>query len=80
MRNPNIRTEGIAEKEETQVKGTENIANKIIVDFLTLKRAACQGTRTIRDHRCQPKLLYPVKFSVPINGERKTFHNKNKFK
>jgi hypothetical protein len=30
------------------------------------------------DHRCQPRLLYPVKFSVTIDGENKEFHDKIK--
>lgn len=34
----------------------------------------------LRDHRCQPKLLYPAKFSITIDEERKIFQNKTKFK
>jgi hypothetical protein len=31
--------------------------------------------QTLREHKCQPRLLYPV----TIDGETKVFHNKTKF-
>jgi hypothetical protein len=36
--------------------------------------------QTLRDHRCQPRLLYPAKLTVTIDGENKIFHDKTKFK
>jgi hypothetical protein len=33
----------------------------------------------LREHKCQPRLLYPAKLSVTIDGETKVFHNKTKF-
>jgi hypothetical protein len=35
--------------------------------------------QTIREQKCQPRLLYPVKFSIIVDGETKIFHDKNKF-
>jgi hypothetical protein len=35
---------------------------------------------TLREHKCQPRLLYPAKHPVTINGETKTFLNKTKCK
>jgi hypothetical protein len=32
----------------------------------------------IRDHKCQPSLLYPAKLPVTIDGEIKIFHETNK--
>jgi hypothetical protein len=32
-----------------------------------------------REHRCQPRILYPEKLSISIDGETKVFHNKTKF-
>jgi hypothetical protein len=29
-------------------------------------------------HKCQPRLLYPEKLSITINGETKIFHDKTK--
>jgi hypothetical protein len=35
--------------------------------------------QTLREHKCQPRLLYLAKLSVTINGETKVFHDKTKF-
>jgi hypothetical protein len=35
--------------------------------------------QTLREHKCQPRLLYPAKLLIAIN-EEKIFHNKVKFK
>jgi hypothetical protein len=32
--------------------------------------------QTLGDHRCQPNLLYPAKFSTTIDGEAKIIHGK----
>jgi hypothetical protein len=34
---------------------------------------------TLREHKCPPRLLYSVKFSITIDGETKVFHDKTKF-
>jgi hypothetical protein len=33
----------------------------------------------LREHKCQPRLLYPAKLSITIEGETKIFHDKTKF-
>jgi hypothetical protein len=35
--------------------------------------------QTLREHKCQPRLLYPAKFSITIDGETKVFQDKTKF-
>jgi hypothetical protein len=35
--------------------------------------------QTLREHKCQPRLIYPTKLSVTIDGETKVFHDKTKF-
>ena len=35
--------------------------------------------QTLREHKCQPRLLYLVKLSITIDGENKIFHDKTKF-
>jgi hypothetical protein len=35
--------------------------------------------QNLREHKCQPRLLYPAKLSITIDGETKIFHDKNKF-
>jgi hypothetical protein len=34
---------------------------------------------TLREHKCQPRLLYPAKHSITIDGETKVFYDKTKF-
>jgi hypothetical protein len=35
--------------------------------------------QTLREHKCQPRLLYPAKLSITIDGETKVFQDKTKF-
>jgi hypothetical protein len=35
--------------------------------------------QTLREHKCQPRLLYPAKLSITIDAEAKLYHDKNKF-
>jgi hypothetical protein len=35
--------------------------------------------QTQREHKCQPRLLYPAKLSITIDGETIEFHDKTKF-
>jgi hypothetical protein len=34
--------------------------------------------QTLRGHKLQPRLLYPTKLSIIIDGENKEFHDKTK--
>jgi hypothetical protein len=36
--------------------------------------------QTLREHKCQSRLLYPAKLSITIDRETKIFHDKTKFK
>jgi hypothetical protein len=35
-------------------------------------------TQTLREHKCEPRLLFPAKLSITINRESKVFHDKTK--
>jgi hypothetical protein len=35
--------------------------------------------QTQREHKCKPRLLYPAKVSITIDGETKVFHDKTIF-
>jgi hypothetical protein len=35
--------------------------------------------QTLRERKCQPRLLYPGKLSITVDGETKIFHDKTKF-
>jgi hypothetical protein len=43
------------------------------------RRSWADIIQTLREHKCQPRLLYPAKLLITINGETKIFHDKNKF-
>jgi hypothetical protein len=35
--------------------------------------------QTLREHKCKPRLLYPAKLSITVDGETKVFHDRTKF-
>jgi hypothetical protein len=43
------------------------------------RRSWTDVIQTLREHKCQPRLLYPAKPSITIDGETKVFHDKTKF-
>jgi len=43
------------------------------------RRSWTDVTQTLKELKCQPRLLYPAKFSINIDGETKKFHDKTKF-
>ena len=56
---------------------------RITPDFLpeTMKarRSWADVIQSLREHKCQPRLQYPAKFSITILGETKIFHDKTKY-
>jgi hypothetical protein len=43
------------------------------------RRSWADVIQTQREHKCQPKLLYPIKLRITIDGENKIFHDKTRF-
>jgi hypothetical protein len=43
------------------------------------RRSWADLIQTLREYRCQPRLLYPAKLSTSIDGETKVSHDKTKF-
>jgi hypothetical protein len=43
------------------------------------RRSWTDVIQTLREHKCQPRLLYPANLSITIDGETKVFHGKTKF-
>jgi hypothetical protein len=41
------------------------------------RRSWTDVIQTPREHKCHPRLLYPTKLSITIDGETKVFHDKN---
>ena len=56
---------------------------RITPDFspetMKARRSWTDVIQTLREHKCQPRLLYPAKLSITIDGETKVFHDKTKF-
>jgi hypothetical protein len=70
-----------AVREKSQVTYTGR-STRITPDFSpeTMKaRSWTDVIQTLREHKCQPRLLYPAKLSITIDGETKVFHDKTKF-
>jgi hypothetical protein len=43
------------------------------------RRSWADVIQTLREHKYQPRLLYPAKLSITIARETKVFHDKTKF-
>ena len=43
------------------------------------RRSWTDVIQTIREHKCQPRKLYPAKLLITLDGETKVFHNRTKF-
>jgi hypothetical protein len=43
------------------------------------RRSWADVIQTLREHQFQPRVLYPAKLSITIDGETKIFYEKNKF-
>jgi hypothetical protein len=84
-----IKTPNVQQKERPliAVRGKGQVAYKgrpsrITLDFSpeTVKaRSSWADIQSLREHKCQPRLLYPAKLSITIEGENKIFHDKTKF-
>ena len=43
------------------------------------RRSLADVIQTLRDHNFRPRLLYPAKLSITVDGKTKIFHEKNRF-
>jgi hypothetical protein len=48
-------------------------------EYMKARRAWTDVIQTRREYKCQPRLLYPAKLSITIDGETKVFQDKTKF-
>jgi hypothetical protein len=46
---------------------------------MNTRRAWTDVIQTLREHKCQPRILYPAKLSITLDGEAKVFHDRTKF-
>jgi hypothetical protein len=56
---------------------------RITPDFspetMKARRSWIDVIQTLREHKCQPRLQYPTKLSITIDGKTKVFEDKTKF-
>jgi hypothetical protein len=43
------------------------------------RRSWTDVIQTLRENKCQPRLLYPANLTITIDGETKVFQDKTKF-
>jgi hypothetical protein len=69
----------VREKGQVTYKGNPI---KITLDFspetMKARRSWTDVMQTLREHKFQPRLLYPAKLLITIDGETKVFHDKTK--
>jgi len=70
----------VREKGQVTYKGRPiRITPDFSPETMKARRSWTDGIQTLREHKCQPRLLYPAKFSINMDGETKIFHDKTKF-
>ena len=70
----------VREKGQVTYKGKPiRITQDFSPETMKARRAWTDVIQTLREHKCQPRLLYPAKLSITIDGETKVFHDKTKF-
>jgi hypothetical protein len=70
----------VREKDKVTYKDRPiRIAPDVSLETVKARKSWADVIQTVREHKCQPRLLYPAKLSVTIHGENKIFHDKTKF-
>jgi hypothetical protein len=69
------------EKDQIAYKGRFiRITPSLSLETLKSRRVWIDILQILRDHRCQPSLLYPAKLSATRDRKRKILHDETKFK
>ena len=55
------------------------VTTRVDVAIMKARRSWTEVIQTLREHKCQPRLLYPAKLCITIDGETKVFHDQTKF-
>jgi hypothetical protein len=70
----------VREKGQVTYKGKPiRITPDFSPETIKVRRGWTDVIQTLRENKCQPRLQYPAKLSITIDGETKVFHNKTKF-
>ncbi|KAL6090872.1 hypothetical protein STEG23_021833 [Scotinomys teguina] len=68
------------EKGQLTYKGRPiRITPDFSMETLQARRSWSDIIQTLRDHRYQPRIIYPAKLSITIDGVNKTFQDKTRF-
>jgi len=70
----------LREKHKVTYKGRPiRIIPEFSQETVKARRSWADVIQTLREQKCQTKLLYSAKLSINIDGETKIFHDKTKF-
>jgi hypothetical protein len=70
----------VREKGQVTYKGrTTRITPDFSPETMKVRISWTDAIQTLREHKWKPRVLYPAKFSITIDGETKVFHEKTKF-
>jgi hypothetical protein len=70
----------VREKSQLTYKGRPiRITPDFSPEIIKARKSWADVIQTLREHKGQPRLLYPTKLSITIDGEIKVFHDKTKF-
>jgi len=68
----------VREKGQVTYKGRPiRITPDFSPETMKARRSWTDVIQTLREHKCQLRLLYPAKLSINIDGETKIFHDKS---
>ena len=69
----------VREKGQVTYKGRFiRITPDFLPETMKVRRSCTDVIQTLRENKWQPRLLYPAKLSITIDGEIKVFHDKTK--
>jgi hypothetical protein len=70
----------VREKGQVTYKGRPiRITPELSPETMKARRSWKDVMQILREHKWHPRLLYPAKHSITIDGENKVFHDKTKF-
>jgi len=70
----------VREKYQVTYKGRPiRITSDFSPETMKARRSWTDVIQIPREHKCQPRLLYPAKLLINMDGETKIFHEKIKF-
>jgi hypothetical protein len=70
----------VREKGQVTYKGKPiRITPDFSPETMKARRAWTDDIQTLKEHKCQPRIRYPAKLTITLDGETKVFHNRTKF-